>query len=151
MIISSDPPSTSTLPPIPKLPILLPLPPHPARSYACVIFLLASAPQPQRRFRQMHCCEFCCGTFCTRTLRSESVGGSHPHPSTARIFVPCGQVDGPRILHTGFLVKQGKLFKSWRSRWFVLWEDGKLRSGRPHSSDTPSPSPLGPTPTQSNS
>eukprot|EP00035_Acanthoeca_spectabilis_P038636 m.54907 g.54907 ORF g.54907 m.54907 type:complete len:209 (-) comp9225_c0_seq2:1153-1779(-) len=40
--------------------------------------------------------------------------------------------DGVRILHTGFLVKQGKIFKNWKNRWFVLYSDGKLRYFKKH-------------------
>jgi len=43
------------------------------------------------------------------------------------------QGDGPRILHTGFLIKQGRVRKNWMNRWFVLWDDAKLRSASTHS------------------
>mmetsp|Transcript_28255 Transcript_28255/g.74108 ORF Transcript_28255/g.74108 Transcript_28255/m.74108 type:complete len:210 (+) Transcript_28255:334-963(+) len=43
---------------------------------------------------------------------------------------------GPEILHVGFLVKQGKIFKNWKNRWFVLYNDGKLRYFRKHPGGT---------------
>eukprot|EP00037_Helgoeca_nana_P033004 m.416279 g.416279 ORF g.416279 m.416279 type:complete len:207 (+) comp29908_c0_seq1:263-883(+) len=46
------------------------------------------------------------------------------------------QVDDPRILHTGFLVKQGKIFRNWKNRWFVLYSDGKLRYFKKHPGGT---------------
>eukprot|EP00041_Stephanoeca_diplocostata_P009210 m.140076 g.140076 ORF g.140076 m.140076 type:complete len:232 (-) comp17650_c0_seq6:1792-2487(-) len=33
----------------------------------------------------------------------------------------------PEVVYAGFMVKQGKIFKSWRNRWFELTNDRRLR------------------------
>lgn len=60
-------------------------------------------------------------------LISSSASNARERGAPAQIFVPGSGGDQEVVLYTGWLLKQGGVFPTWKRRFFQLMSGGKLR------------------------